>query len=614
MTSFRKKLQFKFYGKIVLITILALLTGCTAAARKQKCPPDKSYEPERHMNEILQQSAVDDRLLARQENQAISDQMRSSILPKVLDSSGKKVDASKRFDVSADQVPARVFFLSLVQDTPYNVAVHPGVEGSISLQLKRVTIEEVLDTVRNIYGFDYRTTATGFEILPASLQTKTFTMNYLDINRGGDSDIQVTSGSSGSSGSSTSGTSSTSSSTSSTSSTGSSDSSGSSGAIITSQISTTSKTDFWTELKAAVETLVGTGEGRRVATSPMAGLIVVTAMPEELRRVEEFLTDAERSLNRQVILEAKVLEVELNNTHQAGINWSVLSGKILATQRGSNTLNGTSGVRTTIPSTVGASTSAVNITPPGGGEPRGPSTIASDNVTLFGGVFALAMNFKHLGSFVELLSGQGKVQVLSSPRVSTTNNQKALIKVGTDDFFVTNISASNSVATTGTITSAPALPNVTFSSFFSGIALDVTPHISKNGDITLHIHPTISEVTTKTQTITIGTSNGNQTTDYPLASSNVRESDSVIRAKSGQVVVIGGLMRDKQTEMRAGIPVLKDLPVFGGLFRQTAKGMVKSELVILLRPIVVNASSSKWSEVIDDSTDRFNKLELQEDF
>jgi MSHA biogenesis protein MshL len=215
----------------------------------------------------------------------------------------------------------------------------------------------------------------------------------------------------------------------------------------------------------------------------------------------------------------------------------------------------------------------------------------------FGGVFSVAMNFSDFQSFIELLEAQGDVQVLSSPRIATVNNQKAVIKVGSDEFFVTDVS-SDTVTGTTTTTS----PNITLTPFFSGIALDVTPQINAEGRVTLHIHPTVSEVTDQTKNITVA----GQTQSLPLAFSTVRESDSIVSANSGQVVVIGGLMKNQQHKRDAGLPLLSRLPGIGSLFRQTQSISRKSELVILLRPLVVETGS--WEQALNASRRRFRQL------
>jgi MSHA biogenesis protein MshL len=202
----------------------------------------------------------------------------------------------------------------------------------------------------------------------------------------------------------------------------------------------------------------------------------------------------------------------------------------------------------------------------------------------FGGVFSIAVATNTFRAFIELLEAQGTVQVLSSPRVATVNNQKAVIKVGQDEFFVTDIST-----TTVTGTATTSTPNVTLTPFFSGIALDVTPQIDAGGSVTLHIHPSVSEVVDQTKTFTIA----GESQSLPLAQSRIRESDSIVRAQNGQIVVIGGLMQETASDRYAGPPGIGRTPVLGSMLSHRQELATKSELVILLRPLVVD-SPEAW--------------------
>jgi MSHA biogenesis protein MshL len=193
-----------------------------------------------------------------------------------------------------------------------------------------------------------------------------------------------------------------------------------------------------------------------------------------------------------------------------------------------------------------------------------------------GSTFTLNASFTDFEAIIDLLETQGTVQVLSSPRISTVNNQKAVIKVGSDEFFVTDISTTT--VTAGSAINTNDSPELT--PFFSGIALDVTPQISSAGVVTLHVHPTVSDVTEQRKSIA-----GD---DVPLAASTIRESDSIVRARSGQIVVIGGLMETSSSDSDAGVPWLSKVPVLGYAFKQKQQSSVKRELVILLKPVVAD--------------------------
>jgi MSHA biogenesis protein MshL len=197
-----------------------------------------------------------------------------------------------------------------------------------------------------------------------------------------------------------------------------------------------------------------------------------------------------------------------------------------------------------------------------------------------------------------LLQTQGDVRVLSSPRIATVNNQKAVIKVGSDEFFVTEVSTTTTTSTTSSTQS----PDIELTPFFSGIALDVTPQISNGQEVILHVHPTVTEVEERVKTIELGSEEFN----LPLAYSTVRETDSIIRAQSGQVVVIGGLMQNRKVTTEARVPLLGDIPLLGWLFRQQRQESVQSELVILIQPHIVDGAIPV--EEIGEINRRFSTL------
>ncbi len=319
-------------------------------------------------------------------------------------------------------------------------------------------------------------------------------------------------------------------------------------------------------------------------------------MPAELREVESFLREVQSSLQRQVILEAKIIEVELNDGFQSGINW----GKIATGDGGDRSLTIGQTGGGTIFDGDGVNTSLSGET--GDLNPDNFTAVDALNVAGFGGVFTAAIKLANFDAFIELLKTQGNVQVLSSPRVATMNNQKAIIKVGQDEFFVTDIESPD-VSGDGASTN---VPDITLTPFFSGIALDVTPQIDQQGIVTLHIHPSVSEVSDQTKSFIVA----GEPQTLPLALSTIRESDNIVRARNGQVVVIGGLMKNTTTNDVASTPVLGDLPVVGAAFRHTKEVARKSELVILLRPIVVD-SPQAWGQYISGSSQRIEALEKE---
>jgi MSHA biogenesis protein MshL len=509
-----------------------------------------------------------------------------------------------RFDVAVADAPARPFFEGLAEGTPYNIVLEPGVSGNVTLKLKSVTLIEVLDAMREAYGYDYRRIPSGFVIVPPAMQTRLFQVNYIDLERRGTSRTRVSSGQVGqSSNPQTPGAPAQGSDA---------QSQGLSeppGAVFASHggkdsdrvkeitgtsVSTRSSSDFWPELETSLKAMIGTEGGRSVVMNAESGLIAVRANPRELRDVQQFLDKIQQIATRQVIIEAKIIEVELSSAFQAGINWAAIaksgnstySGFQTGPQNGFGSNNLQLLNQPSVPVTVGA------------GNP-----VTSTVTNTLGGAFALAVNAGSFASYVEALATQGKTTVLSSPRVSTLNNQKAVIKAGDDEYFVTGIS-SNTVVGTASSTSN----NIDLAPFFSGVALDVTPQLSSDGQIILHIHPTVSVVTSKTLSVTVGTAGPGGTTTLPLAYSEVRESDSVVTAKSGQLIVIGGLMQKTHSYQDYRVPVLGDIPLLGNLFKSQQKIEDHTELVILLRPIIVD-SDAQWSELAGESVDRAAALD-----
>ena len=209
----------------------------------------------------------------------------------------------------------------------------------------------------------------------------------------------------------------------------------------------------------------------------------------------------------------------------------------------------------------------------------GTLPIVGQVVDSVAGAFSFAFNSTDFSAIIEMLDAQGRTRVLSSPRVSTLHNQKAVIKAGIDEFFVTGV---NTNTTTGEATTTTL--DVELTPFFSGVALDVTPQIGEDGSVLLHIHPTVSEVNDQSKRVSFG----GATSDLPLASSQIRESDSVVRARSGQVIVIGGLMRETRQRNDYKTPGLANIPVLGNLFKSKRDTSSTVELVLLLRPIVAD--------------------------
>ncbi len=489
-----------------------------------------------------------------------------------------------RFDLSVSNAAAAQVFLQIASGTSYNMLVSPDVSGQISVTLKDSTVLEAMESIRELFGYDYRVTGNRIFVYSNAVQTRLYRVNYLPGRREGASDIRVTSsslakagtGSNGTGGGGNSGG-------------GNSGNSGSSGtgssssrADDSSHVRTTSDADFWQEVKLSLQTLIGQTGGRGVVLNPAAGVIVVRATAAEQRQVDQYLKAIQLAVSRQVMIEAKIVEVSLSKDAQTGINWGAF-GRILGGSLGVSLGVAAPG---TVLQTVGALSTSDGTTAQVG---------ANINASPIGkGFYGVALQSSNFAALLNFLQTQGDVSVLSSPRIATLNNQKAVLKVGSDELYVTGITTT----TTSTGANSVSTPTVNLQPFFSGIALDVTPQIDDQGNVILHVHPSVSAVVERTKVIDLGSLGSYK---LPLATSAINETDSIVRVRDGQIVAIGGLMRQETRAERSGVTGLSELPLVGGLFRQTSDVTSKRELVILMRPTVI-AEDGSWPQAMSEAT------------
>jgi MSHA biogenesis protein MshL len=474
-----------------------------------------------------------------------------------------------RFDLAINNAPAAQVFLQLAQGTAWNMLVSPEVSGSLSIALRDTTVPEAMETLRELFGYEYRITGNRIFVYPNTVQTRLYKVNYLPGRRQGASDIRVSSSAMTGSGSPSNGAPANS-----TGSGGGGNAGNSQRHDDNAHVRTTSDADFWREVQASLAALVGAAGGRSVVLNPAAGVVVVKATPAELRQVEQYLKAVQLAIERQVMLEAKIVEVSLSKDAQTGINWGAF-GKL------------------------GSGQLSIGSAAPGSRLGGSGNLVGADGTTIAPGVdlaagalgrgfYGLAFQAANFAALLNFLQTQGDVQVLSSPRIATLNNQKAVLKVGSDELYVTGVTTSTS-NNGNTTTSSPSL---TLQPFFSGISLDVTPQIDEAGNVMLHVHPTISSVTEKNKNIDLGSLGAFR---LPLAASAVNETDSIVRVRDGQIVAIGGLMKQELRDERTGLPVISEAPVVGGLFRQTGTVVSKRELVIMLKPTVIQDGAA-WPD------------------
>lgn len=551
----------------------------------------------------------------------------------------------QRFDLVVSDALLSQVLASIVEDTNFSILVKPRTASApaqpdrVTLKLKNVTLFESLDTLREVYGYDYQVEGHRIYVQPPEMQTRLYQVNYVTGQRRGVSDLQVVGGASRSSSAGQGGI---------TAAGAAGASGGASGyaSLQASGLSSATKADLWGEVEDALRTMLGCqiprsqsgagqagaqrpagsaggssradvtfagdlqagerqrgvegcNEGRALTINPMSGTIVVRAMPLELKSVEQMLRTMEINVQRQVIIEAKIIDVELNAGAQQGVNWSAFGNGLHRFSVGSDTtligaVNGSAGAVSGGQIAAGATLGALS----GGG------LVGAAGGNAFAAGLGMALQTRNFSALINFLQTQGNVQVLSSPRIATLNNQKAVIKVGSEEPYVTGITASTTTVTgTGPTTQTP--PSLTYQPFFSGIALDVTPQIDERDNITLHVHTLVNSVVEKMKISEPSTS----AVYVPFAVNTINEADSVVRTRDSQVVVIGGLMTERTQDDRNKVPGLGDVPGPGGLFSKGAQKSSKRELVILLKPTVVK-DDSNWVADIRATQDRIDGLAL----
>lgn len=499
--------------------------------------------------------------------------------------------AEPRFDLIVNNANAREVFLSMVTDTRYSMLMHPEVTGTLSVTLRGVTVREALESIRDVYGYDFRIDGRRITVYPPTLQTRIFSVNYLHARRAGRSEVRVSAGSApvqnSQAGQGTTGT------------------AGAPAPSIaqpeSSQVATTSTSDYWGEVGAVLRAIVGDGSGRSVVTSPQSGTIAVRGMPDELRQVEAFLRTSRMSIERQVMLEAKIVEVELREGFESGIDWSVLRTRGAAGQTsgypGNALLVNNQGLPTLKGTTKDLRIDAISL-------PVGSA-----------GTLGLSLAARGFSAVLGFLETQGDVQILSSPRVATLNNQKAVLKVGSDDYFVTGVQGGNNTTNSNTNEKTVSMPTLVLTPFFSGIALDVTPQIDEADMVTLHVHPSVSTVTEKTKEVDLGVVGSYR---LPVASTSVNETDTIVRVPDGQIVAIGGLMQQESRRSTSGLPGTTGYAIARHLFGNNASSGRKKELVVLIRPTILHngddwqratVQASAGLEEIDEGRRRVIRLD-----
>jgi MSHA biogenesis protein MshL len=455
--------------------------------------------------------------------------------------------------------------LAFSRESELNIVMDPELNGKVTIDLKRVSLKEALDSILTPLGLAYRIDEKFIKVFKPQMETRLFTLNYIATKRSGKREVYASTGGGSQINAnynqqvSSSGTR-----------TGYSD------------LISIDELDLWKDIQKGLEAIVfgSVGEkeassetnqtistrtdekGRKLIINKTSGVIMVTDYPLNLNKVASYIETIEGSSQRQVSIQAKILEVILSDENKEGINWNVIESlpRSINFAWGLTNKAGTTGYpggTTSFMSTSTSETGATTIQTPG-----------IFKIKPFGGILAIGAGGAEivLSDIMKAIEQQGDVKVLSSPTISTLNNQKAIIRVGDQDVFF--ISGAVSTQTTVTQIYQPQTIDI-------GIILDVTPQIAEDGTIIMNIHPSITQKTGEKIT-------PDGKTTFPLLS--VRETDTTVKVRDGQTIIIAGLMQEKKEENYIGFPILQSVPLLGGLFRYKTETKRNSELVIMITP------------------------------
>jgi len=476
----------------------------------------------------------------------------------------------KRITLSVREADLRDIIRASVEGTDLNVTFEPGIETVVrGLDLQAVTLEELLEQILPNYGLSATRRGRTLHIGRSDGGMRFFSVDFLAQQRTGAKEFKVnssgqtiqTGGQGGGGGAGGSGQSS----------------------AYTSSLVSGSSSDPWAELQGGLTTLVfgepmeageqgaaanaPTGpasrafarDGKILLIQPHAGMVALTADPYTQRRVEAYLTEARRRYRRQVLLEARIVEVTLGKDSQIGMDWNrafILSG----------TAAGLGSAGTTAGATFLS------------GQTMNPNT-TSDN-----GLFQLVVDNLRVNAVLSALARDNKLQVLSAPRISTLNNHKAILRVVREEaYFLQTSQATPSGGLGGPIITTNITPMVVP----VGIVLDILPQVGDDGFITLAVNPSVSEVVS-VRSMSVSSSGGGASANLPVV--DRRDLDTVVRMRTGETLVLAGIIKGKEGEDDRGIPWLRKLPWLGGLFTKREKAKVHTELAIFLTPTLVESS------------------------
>ncbi len=449
-----------------------------------------------------------------------------------------------KYTVVVNEVPVKEILFALARDAEINVDIHPDIEGIVTINAVDQSLPQILDRVARQVNLRYEFRDNNLIISPDTAFVRSYNISYLNLSRETTGTVtvptQIASASSGDAG-------------------GAGGASGGATNTSTTSITSESNYNFWENLRLSITSILAGADVETddaVNINPESGVVTVMATASQHQQVQALIDQILESVQRQVLVQATVVEVDLSDQFQAGIDWSVLD---------------LSGSGFNVTSTLLGGAPGLN----------GPPITSSSFVLDY---FNPESGGEELSAAVSLLSEFGNTRVLSSPQIMVLNNHTAVLKV-VENFVYFEVEQELTPSTTpggqptvATTTTARTVP--------VGLVLTVTPQISKDGSVTFNVRPTISSVI-RTEL----DPNPNLNIENRIPVIRVREMESILKVNTNQVAVLGGLMQDTLRNQDKETPFAARVPLLGNLFKSRSQESLKTELVIFLRPVVIQNAS-----------------------
>ncbi|WP_040727909.1 pilus (MSHA type) biogenesis protein MshL [Thiomicrorhabdus sp. Kp2] len=548
-----KSISSVLFGLVIVVNF----TGCQESSVKrdpiappvsEKLAPSGHIQPKAHVEDLVP-------------NSSSIPSLTNSSIPKLPPLNG--LGSQDNYSISAVNVPVGELLFKLAKDAGKEMDIYAGIQGNVTINAINQPLESILERISDQVGFMFEVDAQTMKIKPDFPEWRNYNVDYVNIKKSSKDIIDMKMTVSSSTGTST-GSGSTSSST---------------------KVTVDSEHDFWKNLEKNIQLLAqldpnanrvilpqqpdggqprGTPQpalssvSQNTVINPEAGVISVYTTSNKHKSIKKYIDEVSLRAQRQVLIEATVVEVELNDLYQAGINWSFFGDRAFGNDGG------------------------LSISSPFSGPSDGFSIDTLDSTGTPGAVISgdwnILANLKMLKQF-------GDTKVLSSPKIMAINNQTALLKVVNNVVYFT-VEVTTTVGTTttaGTSTYETEINTVPV-----GFTMSVTPFVSEEGDVTLNVRPTISSIVEYLQdpNPSLVDSNGDKIQSL-IPVIQEKEMSSVLRLKDRQTAVIGGLIEDKNVNDKTGLPWVGDVPVLGDLFSVRSNSTKKTELVIFIRPVIV---------------------------